>query len=250
MKSPSPAAGPPVFLVPPTDAAKDVITLAGPEGHHAAAVRRLRPGERADVSDGAGTLAECVVTDVSRDQVVLAVRSAREVPAPQPRITVVQALPKADRGELAVELMTEVGVDSVAPWAADRSVVRWQGERGARALGKWRATAREASKQSRRAWIPEITELQGLDDVRRRVAVAECAVVLDAAAAIPLSRLALPASGEIVLVVGPEGGVSDAEAATLRSAGAVEARLGPTVLRTSTAGAAAAAVLLSRCDRW
>jgi 16S rRNA (uracil1498-N3)-methyltransferase len=250
MKFPFPTAGPPVFLVPPGDAAKDVITLNGPEGHHAAAVRRLRPGERADVSDGAGTLAECVVTEVSRDLVVLSVRSAREIPSPQPRITVVQALPKADRGELAVELMTEVGVDGIVPWAADRCVVHWRGERGPRALGKWRATAREASKQSRRAWIPEVTEPQELDDVRRRVAAAECAVLLDAVAAIPLSRLALPASGEIVLVVGPEGGTSAAEAAALRSAGAVEARLGPTVLRTSTAGAAAAAVLLSRCDRW
>jgi 16S rRNA (uracil1498-N3)-methyltransferase len=250
MKSPSPVAGPPIFLVPPGDLTKDVITLGGPEGHHAAAVRRLRPGERADVSDGAGTLAECVVTDVSRDRVVLAVRSAREVPIPQPRITVVQALPKSDRGELAVELMTEVGVDSILPWTAERCVVRWEGDRGARALGKWRSAAREASKQSRRAWITEITDVQTLADVTGRVASAECAVLLEAGAAIPLSRLALPGSGEIVIVVGPEGGVSPAESAALRSAGAVEARLGPTVLRTSTAGAAAASVLLSRCGRW
>jgi 16S rRNA (uracil1498-N3)-methyltransferase len=250
MGSPVPAAGPPVFLVPPGELAKDMITLDGQEGHHAAAVRRLRPGERADVSDGAGTLAECEVTDVWRDRIVLAVRSAREVPAPQPRITVVQALPKADRGELAVELMTEVGVDSILPWAADRCVVRWQGERGAKALRKWRGTAREASKQSRRAWITEITEPQTLADLIGRVTSAEYAVLLEAGAAIPLSRLALPGSGEIVLIVGPEGGVSPAESVALRSAGAVEARLGPTVLRTSTAGAAAASVLLSRCGRW
>jgi 16S rRNA (uracil1498-N3)-methyltransferase len=250
MKSPFPVAGPPIFLVPPGDLAEDVITLSGPEGRHAAAVRRLRPGERADVSDGAGTLAECVVTDVSRDRVVLAIRSAREVPIPQPRITVAQALPKADRGELAVELMTEVGVDSILPWSAERCVVRWEGERGARALGKWRRAAREASKQSRRAWITEITEVQTLADVTGRVVSAECAVLLEAGAAIPLSRLALPGSGQIVVVVGPEGGVSPAESAALRSAGAVEARLGPTVMRTSTAGASAASVLLSRCGRW
>jgi 16S rRNA (uracil1498-N3)-methyltransferase len=245
-----PAAGPPVFLVPPGELAKDMITLGGPEGHHAAAVRRLRPGERADVSDGAGTLAECEVTDVSRDRVVLAVRSAREVPAPQPRITVVQALPKADRGELAVELMTEVGVDSILPWAAERCVVRWQGERGAKALRKWRGAAREASKQSRRAWMTEIAELQTLADVIGRVTSAEYGVLLEVGAAIPLSRLALPGSGEVVLIVGPEGGVSPVESAALRAAGAVGARLGPTVLRTSTAGAAAASVLLSRSGRW
>jgi 16S rRNA (uracil1498-N3)-methyltransferase len=249
MKSSFPVAGPPVFLVPPGGLVKDIITLSGVEGHHAAAVRRLRQGERADVTDGAGTLAECVVTDVSRDRVVLAVRSAHEVPVPQPRITVVQALPKADRGELAVELMTEVGVDSILPWSAERCVVRWEGDREAKALSKWRGAAREASKQSRRAWITEITEVQTLADVTERVASAESAL-LEAGAAIPLSRLALPGSGEIVLVVGPEGGVSPAESAALRSAGAVEARLGPTVLRTSTAGAAAAAVLMSRCGRW
>jgi 16S rRNA (uracil1498-N3)-methyltransferase len=135
-------AGPPVFLVPPGSLDGEIVTLSGPEGHHAAAVRRLRPGERADVSDGAGTIAECAVQSVARDSVTLSVRSVRKAPAPEPRITVVQALPKGDRGELAVELMTEVGVDSVIAWAADRCVARWQGERGTRALGKWRATAR------------------------------------------------------------------------------------------------------------
>ena len=250
MDSLGPVAGPPVFLVPPGDLAAGLVTLSGPEGHHAAAVRRLRPGERADVSDGAGTIAECVVVSAGRDSVVLDVRSVREVPSPQPLITVVQALPKGDRGELAVELMTEVGVDSVVAWAAQRCVVRWQGERGARALGRWQSAAREAAKQSRRAWIPEVTGPATLADVTTRVSAAARAVVLEADAAEALSQLALPARGEIALVVGPEGGISPAERAALSAAGATEARLGPTVLRTSTAGAAAAAVLLTRTGRW
>ena len=236
--------------MPPGDLAAGLVTLSGPEGHHAAAVRRLRPGERADVSDGAGTIAECVVVSAGRDSVVLDVRSVREVPSPQPLITVVQALPKGDRGELAVELMTEVGVDSVVAWAAQRCVVRWQGERGARALGRWQSAAREAAKQSRRAWIPEVTGPATLADVTTRVSAAARAVVLEADAAEALSQLALPARGEIALVVGPEGGISPAERAALSAAGATEARLGPTVLRTSTAGAAAAAVLLTRTGRW
>lgn len=243
-------AGPPVFLVSPGDLAKDVVTLSGPEGHHAAAVRRLGPGERADVSDGAGCLAECVVESVARDTVVLAVRSVQAVPRPAPVLAVVQALAKGDRGELAVELMTEVGVDTVVAWQAERSVVRWQGERGTRALGKWQATAREAAKQSRRAWLPDVTGPGTLGEIARRVSAAACAVVLEASAVVPLSRLALPDSGEIVLVVGPEGGISPAERGALGAAGAIEARLGPTVLRTSTAGAAAAAVLLTRSGRW
>jgi 16S rRNA (uracil1498-N3)-methyltransferase len=244
------AAGPPVFLVSPGELRAEAVTLSGPEGHHAAAVRRLRVGERADVSDGAGTIAEGVVTAIARDSVVIAVRSVRSAPPPQPRITVVQALPKGDRGELAVGLMTEIGVDSVIAWAAERCVARWHGERGTRALGKWRAAAREATKQSRRAWMPGVTGPAALADVTKLVAAAACALVLEADAATPLSRLSLPGEGDILLVVGPEGGISPAERAALTAAGAIEARLGPTVLRTSTAGAAAAAVLLSRTRRW
>ena len=250
MESLTPAAGPPVFLVLPGELTTPALTLSGPEGHHAAAVRRLRPGERADVSDGAGTLAQGVVTSVGKDSVTLEIQAVRSVPPPQPRLVVAQALPKGDRGELAVELMTEVGVDAVVPWSAERSITKWQGDRGQRALGKWRATAREAAKQSRRSWLPEIAELASTAALAKRVAAAELAVVLEADAQAKLHELALPETGDILLVVGPEGGISPAEQAALAEAGAVAARLGPTVLRTSTAGAAAAAVLLSRTARW
>jgi 16S rRNA (uracil1498-N3)-methyltransferase len=250
MESLVPVAGPPVFLVPPGDLAATTVTLTGPEGHHAAVVRRLRPGERADVSDGAGTLAEGVVTAVTRDSVTLTVQAIHAMPPPDPRITVAQALPKGDRGELAVELMTEVGVDSVIAWAAERCVTRWHGDRGARALGKWQSTAREAAKQSRRAWLPELTGPATLPDIIKRVSAAGAAIALEADAAARLSAMALPEHGEILLIVGPEGGISPAERAVLATAGATEARLGPTVLRTSTAGAAAAAILMARTARW
>ncbi|HEY3879489.1 MAG TPA: 16S rRNA (uracil(1498)-N(3))-methyltransferase [Trebonia sp.] len=250
MESLIPAAGPPVFLVPPGGLTAGPVRLTGPEGHHAAAVRRLRPGERADVSDGAGTLAEGIVTEVGKDFVTLDIGARYTVPPPQPRLAVVQALPKGDRGELAVELMTEVGADAVIPWAAARCITRWQAERGAKALARWRATAREAAKQSRRAWLPEVTELADMSAVAQRVAAAASAVVLEADAKEKLHQLPLPGRGEILLVVGPEGGISPDERAALGAAGAVEARLGSTVLRTSTAGAAAAAVLLSRTARW
>lgn len=244
-----PVAGPPVFLVPPGSLAPGLIVLSGPEGHHAAAVRRLRSGERADVSDGAGSLAECVVTLVGKDSVTLDVRAVHTVPPPRPRLVVAQALAKGDRGELAVELMTEVGVDTVIPWAAERSITKWQAERGAKALGKWRNTAREAAKQSRRAWLPEVTDLATTAAIAKR-ALAAYAIVLEADAPAKLHELALPEAEEVLLLVGPEGGISPAERATLREAGATEARMGPTVLRTSTAGAAAAAILLTRTGRW
>jgi 16S rRNA (uracil1498-N3)-methyltransferase len=250
MDSLMPAAGPPLFLVPPGGLAAGAMTLDGPEGHHAAAVRRLRAGERADVSDGAGTLAECVVTAVGKDSVTLDVRALHTVPPPHPRLSVAQALPKGDRGELAVELMTEVGVDAVIPWAAERSIAKWQAERGQKALAKWRATAREAAKQSRRAWLPEVTDLATTAALAARAATAARAIVLEADAPAKLHELPLPEEGEVLLLVGPEGGISPTERATLRAAGAVEARLGPTVLRTSTAGAAAAVILLTRTARW
>lgn len=240
-----------MFLVPPGGLVGSVITLSGPEGHHAAAVRRLRPGERADVSDGAGTVAEGVVLTVTKDSVTLELRAVHAVPPPQPRVVVAQALPKGDRGELAVELMTEIGVDAIIPWAAERTITKWQAERGQKALAKWRATAREAAKQSRRPWLPEVTELATTTALATRVsAETRLAIVLEADADAKLHELKLPETGDILLIVGPEGGISPAERATLRDAGAVEARLGPTVLRTSTAGAAAAAVLLSRTPRW
>lgn len=245
-----PVAGPPLFLVPPGGLTPGGLTLTGKEGHHAAAVRRLGRGERADVTDGAGILAECVVTDVGKDFVTLSVSAVHAVPPPQPRLTVAQALPKGDRGELAVELMTEVGVDAVIPWAAERSITKWQAERGAKALARWRSTAREAAKQSRRAWLPEVTDLATTATVAKRVAAAALAIVLEADAPAKLHELSLPETGEVLLLVGPEGGISPTERATLHNAGAVEARLGPTVLRTSTAGTAAAAILLSRVGRW
>jgi 16S rRNA (uracil1498-N3)-methyltransferase len=163
---------------------------------------------------------------------------------------VAQALPKGEHGPLAVDLMTEGGVDVIVPWAAQRCVTRWQGERGDRALARWRAAAREAAKQSRRAWLPEVTEPVTTRELARRVERASLAVLLDPAGPVPLTELELPRSGDIVLIVGPEGGVSPAEAAELTGAGAAGARLGPSVLRTSSAGLVAATIVASRAGRW
>jgi 16S rRNA (uracil1498-N3)-methyltransferase len=241
---------PPVFLADRADLEHGSIVLSGPEGRHAATVRRLTAGERADVTDGAGTIAECVVTGVRPGVVELAVLATRAEPAAEPRIVVVQAIPKGDRGELAVEIMTEVGVDAVVAWQAERCVARWRADRAGKALARWQATAREAAKQARRAWIPEVTGPEATPAIARRVGTAALAVLLDPGAPATLGRVTLPDRGEIVVIVGPEGGVSPAEADALTRAGAVAARLGPTVLRSSSAGAVAAAVALARSARW
>jgi 16S rRNA (uracil1498-N3)-methyltransferase len=241
---------PPVFYADRAALQRDVVVLYGAEGRHAAAARRLRPGERADVGDGAGLVAECVVTAHGPGGLELAVHARREVPRPDPVITVVQAIPKGDRGELAVEELTEVGVDRIVPWAAARCVPVWRAERGARSLAKWRVTAREAAKQSRRAWIPEVTEAASGADVAQVIGKAACAIMLEPGAVQSLGCIRPPESGDLVLIVGPEGGITGEESAAFQAAGATARRLGPTVLRTSTAGTVAAAVLLSRTGRW
>ncbi len=167
----------------------DSIVLSGPEGRHAATVRRLSAGERADVSDGAGAVAECVVTAVGQAVVEFRVLARHSEPVPEPRIVVVQAIPKGDRAELAVELMTEVGADVVLPWQAERCVVQWRGDRGARALDRWRRTAREAAKQSRRRRFPDVPEPLALPGVMARIAAASLAVILDPEAPTALARL-------------------------------------------------------------
>jgi len=171
-------------------------------------------------------------------------------PRPQPRLAVLQAIPKGDRGELAVELLTEAGADVIVPWAAQRSVAIWRGDRAGRSRARWISAAQEAAKQSRRSWFPEVTEQADLSAAARWISAAALAIVLDPDAAEPLAAAAVPAEGEIVLVVGPEGGISPTENDAFAAAGAVTARLGPTVMRASSAGAVAAGVLLSRTARW
>ncbi len=235
-------------------------------------MRRLAPGERVDLTDGAGLLAECEVVAArpAAGELDVAVLARRSEPEPQCAVTVVQAILKGDRGELAVELMTEVGIDTIVPWAAERCVARWRPDREDKALHRWRTAAREAAKQSRRSRFPEVTGQVPIAEVTNRVRRAALAVLLDPQAEPALTAMLRPAgepadgpaavtgaghatgalAGEIVLIVGPEGGISPREAAELTGAGAAAARLGPSVLRGSTAGAVAGALVLSGIGRW
>jgi 16S rRNA (uracil1498-N3)-methyltransferase len=242
----------PVHLVPSLEGTVvgAVVEVTGDEAHHAVAVRRLRVGEQVVLTDGLGRSVTGAVGYTGKRVFAVEVASMSSVERPAPAFTVVQALPKGDRGELAVEVLTEVGVDVVVPWAAARSVAVWKGERAVKSHAKWQATAREAGKQSRRSWLPSVSPLASTDEVRDLVAGADLAVVLHEDASVPLAGVEVPATGRIVVVVGPEGGIAPDELATLESAGAVTVRLGDEVLRTSTAGVVAVAALLSRTDRW
>ncbi len=242
----------PVHLVPSLAGvtAGAEVTVEGDEAHHAVAVRRLRVGEPVVLTDGAGTTARGVVASTGKRVFAVTVESVRLYGVPEPAVVVVQAIPKGDRGELAVEVLTEIGVAEVVPWAASRSVAVWKGERAAKSLARWRSTAREAAKQARRPWHPSVAGLATTAEVVALVGAADLAVVLHEEAADSLAALDVPIAGRIVVVVGPEGGLAEDEVAAFVEAGAVAVRLGAEVLRTSTAGVAAVAALLSRTARW
>lgn len=240
---------PPVFVVAADRLSAGTVLVDGSEGRHAATVVRLRVGDPVVLTDGHGRRGDGAVATVGRNLIEVTVASVVATPGPALRLVVVQALPKGDRGALAVEVMTEMGVDVIVPWAAARCVTRWRDGRAEKALTRWRTSALAASKQSRRTRFPEVAELASTSDVCQLLEAAAVGVVLHEAATESLARLPVPSSGDVVLVVGPEGGVSPEEVAAFRDAGAPAYRLGDTVLRTSTAGTAALAVVLAQ-TRW
>jgi 16S rRNA (uracil1498-N3)-methyltransferase len=225
------------------------VTVDGDEAHHAVAVRRLRVGEQVVLTDGRGTSVRGVVASTGKRVFTAVVEEVARHEPPAPEVVVVQAIPKGDRGELAVEMLTEVGVARIVPWAASRSVAVWKGDRAEKSLGRWRSSAREAAKQARRSWFPDVSEMASTADVVALVSEADLAVVLHEDATDPLATVEVP-TGRLVVVVGPEGGLTADEVAAFVGAGAVSVRLGSEVLRTSTAGLAAVSALLSRTARW
>lgn len=229
----------------------EAVTLTGAEAHHAATVRRVRVGEDVTVGDGRGAWLVGSVESVASREVVVRIDERMDAPAPRPRIVLVQALAKGDRDELAVQAATELGVDEIVPWQAARSVSRWDAAKAAKGRSRWAAIVREAGKQAHRAWLPEVAELASTKDLARRAASSRT-FVLEPTARERLSAVRLDTDGErdVILVVGPEGGIAADELSSLEQAGARLVRLGDTVLRTSTAGPAALAVVSIALGRW
>lgn len=263
----------------PTAVAGDIVALTGPDARHAVTVARLRAGERLSIGDGAGMIATGVVVEAGPARVALRLETADAHPAPSPRLTLVQALAKGDRDELAVQAATELGVDAVVPWQAARSIARWSGPKAEKGRARWQAIVREASKQAIRPRVPEVAGIVSTRELARMVsahsgtptggdsgerasdgdsregemALRRRVLVLDPIGDVPLAALdpaTLRDVDELVLIVGPEGGIADEEFALFAAVGATRVRLGPTVLRTSTAGPAAIAVLSGLLGRW
>lgn len=227
----------------------DAVVLTGAEAHHGAVVRRVRVGEEVTIGDGRGAWLTGECESVAPREVVVRVLTRTDAAVPRPRIVLVQALAKGDRDELAVQAATELGVDEIVPWQAARSISRWDSAKAEKGRARWRAIVREAGKQAHRAWLPDVTPVVTTADLARR-AITAAVLVLEPTSGTPLSSLRFDGADEIVLVVGPEGGITPEELGTLNAAGATSVRLGDTVLRTSTAGPAAIAVVSGSLGRW
>jgi 16S rRNA (uracil1498-N3)-methyltransferase len=238
----------PVFYLP--DLGGDRLTVAGEEGHHAADVRRLRAGELVRLTDGRGGAVDGVVVEAGRGRLVCEARARSSAPAAVPRLVVLQAVVKGDRGDRAVEQLTEAGADVIVPWLARRSVPVRDAGASARVLARWRGLSRSAAKQSGRVWFPEVSEPVDPAGAARLVAASPAAFLCHHEAEESLFGLALPAAGELVVVIGPEGGITDEEHAAFVVAGARPVRLGPHLLRSATAGVVAVSLLAARCGRW
>ncbi|MGY4542064.1 16S rRNA (uracil1498-N3)-methyltransferase [Arthrobacter sp. UYNi723] len=234
------------------------FVLQGPEARHAVTVKRLSPGEAVDIADGAGRRLTGTVVSASPAELTVECSALVVEDRPDIRLVLVQALAKGDRDELAVETATELGIDAVVPWQSERSIVRWKGERAAKAHAKWQSVVTAAAKQARRAWIPEVRAAVETPGLAAAVAAADLAVILHEDAVRPLRSVLESWQGtqadagplEILLIVGPEGGISPREITRLCDAGAVTALLGHHVLRSSTAGPAAVVLASDVLGRW
>jgi 16S rRNA (uracil1498-N3)-methyltransferase len=238
-----------------TDAAPgSLVSILGEEARHAVAVSRIRVGETLSIGNGRGLVVTGAVVEAGA-RLSIEAADVILVPPPMPRLTLVQALAKGGRDELAIQAATELGVDAVIPWAAQRSIVRWDGPKALKGQQRWASIVREATKQSLRPWIPEVDDQLTTAQLARRAGSTRMLVLEPSApvglSSIGLTRLAAGDDGrDLMLVVGPEGGVAPAELDALVSAGARAVRLGEAVLRTSTAGPAAIAVLNGILGRW
>lgn len=218
------------------------ITLDGDEAKHAVAVRRMRVGEAIALTNARGLRVRGVVAAINGKTLDLKVSEVSEQAEPQLQITLIQALAKGDRDELAIQAATELGVMRVIPWQAERSISRWVAEKADKGQQRWQTICDEAAKQSLRAWHPRVESVSSSRQLVNLFGQFDRVLLLDPYAEHGLG-LAIKPMGKIALIVGPEGGIDDSELNLFAEAGAERVHLGSSILRTSTAGVAAIAAI-------
>lgn len=223
--------------------------LSGSEAHHAIKVRRVTEGEIVFITNGEGLVVEAIVLKIeSGKSLLLESKQTQQQNQKKPIIAVAQALAKGDRSDLSVELLTEVGVDEIIPWQANRSVSKWD-EKEDKALEKWIQISRESSKQSRRGIFPKITNVLKSPNLVNIFNKFSKVIVLDPDSPKKIIDQIENNLESYLLVIGPEGGIEKEELDLFKKHHAVDARLGDSILRTSSAGAIGASILMSS-TRW
>ena len=230
--------------------AGSVFVLGGPEAKHAVSVRRMNVGESIAVSDGAGLKVRGKVAKVLKDTLEVLVESVDALNPPSTKLVLVQALAKGDRDELAIQACTELGVFEVIPWQADRSISVWKAEKKQKGQTRWQTIVTEAAKQSLRAFVPRVSEVLDSAELVQMLRGFDQVLILDPEAGNSITELNAPPIGSVAIVVGPEGGISEAELSAFAEAGFSSVHLGSGVLRTSTAGMAAISYLQAKLGDW
>lgn len=238
----------PLFRFDGKPVAGSEITLDGPEGHHAASVRRMRAGEAIQLTNGVDTHSRGVVVAVAPKSLTILIDSVEAIAQPKLSFGLVQALAKGDRDELAIQAATELGATTITPWQAERSISRWDATKTAKNIERWSTITSEAAKQALRPLFPVVSE--PVTSKQLAASANPNFLVLDPTAELSLADWNVPTEGHVELIVGPEGGISEHELALFEGAGAVRVHLGSGILRTSTAGMAALAFLAGRSGLW
>ena len=237
------------FATPPAPGL--AVTLGGSEGKHAVNVRRMRVGEGIQLSDGKGLRVRGRVSALGNSSLTVSIDNVEQEQMPKVGLTIIQALAKGDRDELSIQAATELGCWAVVPWQAERSISKWEGVKISKGVDRWQTIVSEAAKQSLRVFEPAVAQPVGSKQLVASVKDFDLVLVLDPTSSTGLGSISLAADQKsVAIVVGPEGGISEQELDALEDAGAVRVHLGESILRTSTAGVAAIAVIQAKLGLW